>query len=232
MRNYTLMVFSSGDFNKIKELMMKYSLIEGKQNVKKFKMNREETITQLLGYFDVETCQSQGIDPEMFSGIQKQKKMRSKIIVDSQKKFCGGIEREQIFKECVLPVLLTICENQSVNMIDLITQIIQQIYLLKNKDDPEDEEMEGDEQPEPIVQDENLLKSFENLKGITFQKDQSFRQLPVPFIPPLIQMAPQKQMSNEQMEQMILEEIQQNKDKLTDAEVQELLSNLVKMKQN
>jgi hypothetical protein len=88
------MVFSSGDFNKIKELMMKYSLIEGKQNVKKFKMNREETITQLLGYFDVETCQSQGIDPEIFSGIQKQKKMRSKIIVDSQKKFCGSIERE------------------------------------------------------------------------------------------------------------------------------------------
>lgn len=56
MRNYTLMVFSSGDFNKIKQLMMKYSLIEGKQSVKSFKMNKEETITQLLGYFDIETC--------------------------------------------------------------------------------------------------------------------------------------------------------------------------------
>ena len=53
MRNYTLMVFSSGDFNKIKQLMMKYSLIETKQNKR---VNKEETVTQLLGYFDVETC--------------------------------------------------------------------------------------------------------------------------------------------------------------------------------
>lgn len=53
MRNYTLMVFSSGDFNKIKELMMKYSLIETKSNKR---INKEETVTQLLGYFDVETC--------------------------------------------------------------------------------------------------------------------------------------------------------------------------------
>ena len=53
MRNYTLMVFSSGDFNKIKQLMMKYSLIETKQNKR---VNKEETMTQLLGYFDVETC--------------------------------------------------------------------------------------------------------------------------------------------------------------------------------
>ena len=68
MRNYTLMVFSSGDFNKIKELLMKYSLIEGKQSSKKFTINKEETVTQLLGYFDVDTCQAQGIDPEMFTG--------------------------------------------------------------------------------------------------------------------------------------------------------------------
>ena len=64
MRNYTLMVFSSGDFNKIKELLMKYSLIETKSNKR---INREETVTQLLGYFDVETCQENGIDPENFA---------------------------------------------------------------------------------------------------------------------------------------------------------------------
>ena len=33
--------------------MMKYSLIETKQNKR---VNKEETVTQLLGYFDVETC--------------------------------------------------------------------------------------------------------------------------------------------------------------------------------
>lgn len=71
MRNYTLMVFSSGDFSKIKELLVKYSMVESlsKPNSKKLRINKEETITQLLGYFDVETCQAQGIDPELFAGV-------------------------------------------------------------------------------------------------------------------------------------------------------------------
>lgn len=43
MRNYTLMVFSSGDFNKIKELLMKYGLIETKKSGKR--VNKEETVT-------------------------------------------------------------------------------------------------------------------------------------------------------------------------------------------
>ena len=153
------MVFSSGDFNKIKQLMMKYSLIETKQNKR---VNKEETVTQLLGYFDVDTCQEHGIDPETFTSFQKQKKIRSKIISESQKKFCGGVEKEQIFKQCVLPVLMTICENQSVNMIDLVNQIIQQVELIKSSNSgDEDEEME-DEGSNPS---ENLLKGLEGLKN-------------------------------------------------------------------
>lgn len=187
MRNYTLMVFSSGDFNKIKQLMMKYSLIETKQNKR---VNKDETVTQLLGYFDVETCQENGIDPETFTTFQKQKKIRSKIISEGQKKFCGGIEKEQIFKQCVLPVLMTICENESVNMIDLVNQIIQQVELIKSSNSgDEDEEME-DEGSNPS---ENLLKGLEGLKN-TNKK------------PELIEIK-QPNVSNQQLEQEILKQI-------------------------
>ena len=57
---------------------------------------------------------------------------------------------------------MTICENQSVNMIDLVNQIIQQVELIKSSNSgDEDEEME-DEGSNPS---ENLLKGLEGLKN-------------------------------------------------------------------
>jgi hypothetical protein len=61
--------------------------------------------------------------------------MRSRILSQAAKKFCGTVEKEQIFKQCILPKLITVCENLSVNMIDLIHQIIQSICILHNGED-------------------------------------------------------------------------------------------------
>ena len=71
-------------------------------------------------------------------------------------------------------------------MIDLISQIIQQVDLLKSKEPSEDEEME-DEQ-DGSLPDENLLKSLESLKT---------KKPEVPQPEP-------SGLSNEQLEQLIL----------------------------
>ncbi len=39
LRNYTIMAFQSGDFNKINDLFMKYSFIEGFYKKNKFLVN-------------------------------------------------------------------------------------------------------------------------------------------------------------------------------------------------
>ena len=56
--NLTLMTFESGDYNKIKELLIRYSLIESNQKAgeEKYVINKEESLQQLLSYFDQEIC--------------------------------------------------------------------------------------------------------------------------------------------------------------------------------
>ena len=127
--NLTLMTFETGDYNKIKDLLLRYGLIECNQKISKngedkFVINKEDSLQQLLSYFDEDLCEDQGINHDIFHHIQKQKKMRSRILSQAAKKFCGTVEKEQIFKQCILPKLITVCENLNVNMIDLIHQII------------------------------------------------------------------------------------------------------------
>jgi len=56
LRNYSIMVFQSGDLNKIKDLMIKYSFIEGAQRAGKYLINQQESITNLLTLLDESVC--------------------------------------------------------------------------------------------------------------------------------------------------------------------------------
>lgn len=57
LRNYTVMVFTAGDLNKIKDLFVKYDLLEVTQKLSfDNKKSGTEAITNLLGYLDENTC--------------------------------------------------------------------------------------------------------------------------------------------------------------------------------
>jgi hypothetical protein len=57
-------VFETGDLNKIKDLLIRYSLLHltHKQNSKPI-INLAESLTGILGFFDEETCLNAGLDP-------------------------------------------------------------------------------------------------------------------------------------------------------------------------
>jgi len=83
-----------------------------------------------LSYLDIENCQKHGINTDILQGIHKEKKARNKIIIQGEKKFCG-IDKKILYKECILPVLLTVCESKTANIIDLVSSIVQQIAELE-----------------------------------------------------------------------------------------------------
>ncbi len=78
LRNYTILVFTAGDLNKLKDLFIKYDyldvsnkLVDGKVNI-----NKAESITNLLGYLDENQCRQNGIEPEVYQSIQMKKRMK------------------------------------------------------------------------------------------------------------------------------------------------------------
>jgi len=75
---------------------------------------------------DIEHCQKHGINADVLVGIHKEKKARGKVIIQGEKKFCG-IDKKILYKECILPVFLTLCESRNANIIDLVSSIVQQI---------------------------------------------------------------------------------------------------------
>jgi len=83
-----------------------------------------------LSYLDIDNCQKHGINTDILLGIHKEKKARNKIIIQGDKKFCG-IDKKVLYKDCILPVLLTVCESKNANIIDLISSIVQQIAELE-----------------------------------------------------------------------------------------------------
>ena len=48
------------------------------------------------------------------------------MMAQGENQFCG-IDKKVLYKECILPVLLTVCESQNANIIDLISLIVKQI---------------------------------------------------------------------------------------------------------
>ena len=57
LRNYTLMIFEAADLNKIKDLLVKYSLINAIQpdGQSKFYINQADSLTNFLSFFDSNT---------------------------------------------------------------------------------------------------------------------------------------------------------------------------------
>lgn len=123
LRNYTVLVFTAGDLNKIKDLFVKFGFLDLNLTNEKKSINHQESVTGLLGYLDESTFKQQGIEPEVYHNIQAKKRMKARVIITSEKKYCG-YERTHIFKQCILPVLKTICANQSIKMIDLVQEIV------------------------------------------------------------------------------------------------------------
>jgi len=133
LRNYAIMVFQAGDLNKIKELFRRYSFIHPSNN-------SQESVQMLLGMFDEDTCRKHNLNPDEFHSYLAQRKQRSKVILESETKFCG-VEREVLFKSCILPVLQTISENNSISMVGLIQQLVSNISSLEEDDAKEDVQM-------------------------------------------------------------------------------------------
>ena len=100
----------------------------------------------------------------MLQGINKDKKARNKIMAQGEKKFCG-IDKKVLYKECILPVLLTVCESRNANIIDLISTIVKQISEVEQ---PREQDVEMDQE-----QDQD---NVENQRGPK-QKEQNDQRM-------------------------------------------------------
>ena len=59
LRNYTILVFTAGDLNKIKDLFVKYDYLDvsrGQLGDGKPSINTAESVASLLGYLDENQC--------------------------------------------------------------------------------------------------------------------------------------------------------------------------------
>jgi len=63
--------------------------------------------------------------------------------MEGEKSFCG-VERDQLFSKCIVPVLTTLCQNDGQNrsMVDLITKIVNQISNVESNSSEEDDEVQ------------------------------------------------------------------------------------------
>lgn len=54
LRNYTILVFTAGDLNKLKDLLIKYDFLDisNKSDEEKREINKAESIANLLGFLD------------------------------------------------------------------------------------------------------------------------------------------------------------------------------------
>ena len=132
LHNYAICVFQKLDLNRIKDLLIKFNLLEGITKEGHFFVNKEETLKSMLSNIDSETCQNLEIHEDFKDQIQstvQHKKTRQKTGIDHQKTFCG-MEKMQIFKKIILPVLKTIADGVNFNIINLIQEIIGQICML------------------------------------------------------------------------------------------------------
>ena len=91
LRNFTMSVFTAGDLNKIKELFVKFGYLEisKKTDDRKSSVNEAESVAGLLGYLDENTCKQEGLDMEMYQNIQMKKRMKARVIIVGDKKYCG-----------------------------------------------------------------------------------------------------------------------------------------------
>lgn len=89
LRNFTLSVFTAGDLNKIKELFVKFGYLEIIKKSDKTTVNEAESVASLLGFLDENTCKQEGIDMEMYQNIQQRKRLKAKLIIVGDRKYCG-----------------------------------------------------------------------------------------------------------------------------------------------
>jgi len=56
LRNYTLLVFQTGDLNKIKDIFLKYNLLDTTKEDKKVVINELESVQNMISFFDDNIC--------------------------------------------------------------------------------------------------------------------------------------------------------------------------------
>lgn len=94
IRNYSILVFLKGDLNKIKDLFMRFSMLDITQKENQApQINQLESVNNMVCMLDTEICKLQGIDPNYITQLKLLKKQRSKIISEVRKTFCG-VEKE------------------------------------------------------------------------------------------------------------------------------------------
>ena len=100
--------------------------------------------------------------------------------MEGEKKFCG-VDREQLFSKCIIPVLTTICENRNGSMIDIIRQLVQQIAAIEsNASDEEDEPDAQKQSRQADHQMQNLQENYYVVPGVNLANGGGMRNLPNP----------------------------------------------------
>lgn len=61
LKNYCVMIFQAGDFSKIRQLFIKYGLVD----VYKGKIDSTDSVHNLISNLDQSDCQSLGIEPQL-----------------------------------------------------------------------------------------------------------------------------------------------------------------------
>jgi len=71
LRNYTILIFNQGDLNKIKDLFLRYSLLDvtNRLDGEDVIINGQESVTNLISMLDSNLCRLQGIDHSMINQI-------------------------------------------------------------------------------------------------------------------------------------------------------------------
>lgn len=161
IREYFMLLFQTGDLSKIKDLLVKFNMIEHIKKNNKSTVNEQESITNMLACLDGDICRTNNIDPEYIASIVSQKKAKSKVIIQAQKKICG-IDRVDLFKKSILPCIQTLCERASLNIVEAITQIIMSIC--------EAEKQEANSGGEAEIL--NQIQQLQMMKHFSDKKDQ------------------------------------------------------------
>ena len=129
LHNFTICVFQKLDLNRIKDLFMRFNLLEGVSRDGVFQINKDLTLKTMLADLDDQTMQNFEINQNQINKIQEaapHKKSRNKLAQNPQKTFCG-LEKMQIFKKIILPVLKTIADGVQFNIVTIIQKIVTSI---------------------------------------------------------------------------------------------------------
>lgn len=161
---------------------MRFNLLEGITKEGVFQINKDQTLKAMLSDLDDQTLQNFEINQNQIDQIHEAappKKSRNKLALGSQKTFCG-LEKMQIFKKIILPVLKTIADGVQFNIVTMIQKIVISISEMDQA-----KAIYGSEQDVLNNKEDQTMRDDGNHQGVNNQ-------------PPIAPQAPTQKHKNDQ----------------------------------